>query len=64
MPMYRWVCDKCKIDVELIRVFDDYNKPPTKEELPTEGCDHEWRKIIGVPNMVRGVNWNTKKGHH
>lgn len=65
-PMYQWCCLKCKEETLIIRTFDEYENPPTKEEHPIEcpgQLDHEWKRQIAAPKFVRGAGWRGSKGN-
>lgn len=65
MPVYKWSCEKCGHEVDILRDFDGYRDPPLAEELKgaDEKCEHSWEKLIGAPKMVRGAGWKGSKGH-
>ncbi len=64
MPKYEYVCEKCKVSIEIDRKVHDNEVPPTTEEtVHTSECDHKWKKIIGRTTWVRGSNFVGRKGH-
>lgn len=63
MPFYTWVDKKTGKEVEVLRIFADYEKPPTKEEAP-DIEDPEWERQIGSNQILtRGANWSGSKGN-
>lgn len=63
MPGYVWKDKKSQKEVEVIRAFSDYEKPPTEEEAPGLE-DPEWERQIGAgQKLMRGPNWQGMKGH-
>lgn len=63
MPFYRWVDKKTGKEVEVLRIFADYEKPPTKEEAP-DIEDPEWeRQVSGGQSVVKGHGWGNGKGY-
>ena len=68
MPFYSYRCTKCEAKVEVLRSLDEYDTPPTPEELEEVGveteCEHKMERFIGsAPTAVRGVNWGPGKGN-
>ena len=66
MPIYQWRCDACKIEVDVLRKFDDYKKKPLKKECPKQEvkCTHVWERLIGGnQSLIRGPNWKGSKGN-
>jgi len=69
MPIYNWHCKVNNVDIEVIRTFDDYEKPPTVQECADAGLldelDHEpnWERVISKVNTKKGYRWGRGKGH-
>jgi len=71
MPLYDYLCAKCKAAVAVIRPASDYRVPPTAEEgqeakasaetpegHPWNSCDHDWeRHIQGGNFQLVGRSW-------
>lgn len=73
LPLYLWICDKCKMEVDLLRSFDEHRKEPQSSELGAAalcGAEpvHVWRKVILPPNIAFGEGWSPDghgmKGRH
>lgn len=49
MPYYPWQCQKTGLEIEVLRSFDDYQNPPTDDELPEDerGKERDWKRLIG-----------------
>lgn len=64
MPLYTWENKKTGKQVEVLRSFDDYQVPPTKEEAGEEVIPEDWNRLIGgSQRVVKGTNWGPGKGH-
>ena len=64
-PLYNWVCDGCKVEIDVLRSFAEYEQEPQAEELPEatpEPCTHKWRRVVNPAKTIRGIGWG-KKGH-
>lgn len=62
MPLYTWVCERCGAEMDILRLFDGYQDPPTAAEEPA-GCEHTWTKIIHSPSVTKGPSWGGGKGN-
>ena len=73
--MYLWTCERCQMQVSLLRSFERYKDPPTDTELgdasvcangehDQAGARHKWARdwSHGVPKFVRGPSWGGGKG--
>lgn len=51
MPIYMYHSKTTDFSIEVIRSFDEFETPPTDEELPEtqRGIQHEWERLLGVP---------------
>jgi predicted nucleic acid-binding Zn ribbon protein len=58
MPQYPWTCDKCGLEVEVIRTFKEYEQPPEQKELPKDApqCEHKWTRQIATGTRSTWVN--------
>lgn len=62
MPLYEWHCAKCKKSIDVLRSFDEYENPPTADDLSSSPaaaeCNHHWsRKVGGNQAVVKGPGW-------
>lgn len=71
MPLYDYVCAKCKSALSVIRPAADYRVPPTVEEgqeakasaetpegLAHTSCEHDWERHISGGNFqLAGRGW-------
>ena len=58
-----WIDKKTGKEVEVLRIFADYEKPPTKEEAP-DLEDPEWeRQVGGNQSVLKSWNWGAGKGN-
>lgn len=71
MPLYDYLCTKCKAMVAVIRPAADYRVPPTTEEgleakataenpegTPHTPCEHDWERHISGGNFqLIGRSW-------
>jgi hypothetical protein len=63
MPFYTWVDKKTGKEIEVLRIFSDYEKPPTKEEAP-DAEDPEWeRQVGGNQSVLKSWSWGPGKGN-
>lgn len=63
MPFYRWIDKKTGKEVEVLRIFADYENPPTEEEAP-DIKEPEWeRQVSGGQSVVKSWNWGAGKGN-
>jgi len=63
MPIYTYQDKKSGKKVDVIRSFNDYENPPTKEEAPGLE-DPEWERQIGDNQVVvKGNGWGGGKGY-
>lgn len=73
MPIYLWKCkhEKCKLAMEIIRSFDDYQDIPNKDDdnlmikgEPYKECTeeegHEWQKELDNFLLVKPTGWGQK----
>jgi hypothetical protein len=69
MPIYDYLCPKCKAAIAVIRPAADYRVPPTLEEgqeasatNPEDAshtpCEHDWERHISGGNFqLAGRGW-------
>lgn len=62
MPIHEWRCEGCGEVKEVIRSFEDYNKPP---EESCKSCEEtRWSKFLSkAPQGAKGANWGAGKGN-
>jgi len=67
MPMYEWKDNKSGKKTTVLRSFDGYLDPPTKEESPDlteeEFQQADWERVINAPSITKGPNWGAGKGY-
>lgn len=68
MPIYCYKDKNTEKTVEVVRVFSDYDKIPTKEEATELSAEEytaaEWERVIGGGiKIVRGPNFTGSKGN-
>jgi putative FmdB family regulatory protein len=60
LPLYEFVCDKCKEAANVLRKYDDQYPPEGDEasaKCPKRG-KHKWTKKIHAPNVSFGGGWS------
>lgn len=63
MPIYEWICDKCKKEAVVQATVDNRDNPPPKTGPETEEpCYHEWRRQCGTVPFCRADTWSGRKG--
>lgn len=67
MPIYTYMEKKSGIKVDIIRTFDNYDKPPEGDEIPEELRKKkklQWERQIGDNQVVvKGNGWGAGKGY-
>lgn len=66
MPIYTFKDKNSDLEVDVVRSFEDYQVPPTDDELPEEerGKVRDWLKLVGSGiKTIRGANWRGGKGY-
>jgi NAD-dependent SIR2 family protein deacetylase len=61
MPLYQWRCEQCGQQEDTVETVEERDKPPAIPE--TDGCEHQWIRLVGAPKTVRGPSWNGSKGN-
>lgn len=61
MPMYLWESETTGEEITVLRSFDDYEVPPTEEEIGDKVGP--WKRIVGRTTVVRGPNFTGSKGN-
>ena len=66
MPMYLYKDKNTKKVIEVLRSFDEYETPPSREEATELSDDEyqnaEWERVLSKFMMARAANWGGKKG--
>jgi len=67
MPMYTWKDTRTGVETEVVRSFDEWERPPERDEVLTLSDSQfekaEWERVIGAPGVVKGARWGGGKGH-
>ena len=63
MPLYCYRCKKNDFEVEVLRSFNEYEVPPSQEEIPAEhrGKEYEWDRVIyTAPAVIKAPGFGSK----
>ena len=60
MPIYRWRCEGCSHEIEIVRPLDDSHMPPD-EACPECGDIEKWEKLVATGVKAAG---NLQKGNY
>lgn len=63
MPIYDYHCEKCEMDVSILRSISKFNELPNKQEgdeFPDSDCPHEWKKKLSTYSVQKGWGWGSK----
>ena len=62
MPIYIWVHEDTKEETRILRDFEDYETPPTKEETGEEDTTKWKRKIAPGIRVTHSNGWSPTGG--
>lgn len=67
MPIYQYIDHSTAERIEVVRTFEEWEAPPTREEAhqwtDEEYQNASWERVIGVPGVVKGQGWGGGKGN-